>query len=713
MTATGAEREIEIAAWRQNIEHKALILYAAMAMVAAYCALFASRNVLSSSFLLLAALAACASWLCASGSKHLGFYRAGIVIVLPLVLSTLLLTTEQLWIAYLAVPLVLVVALTRPGGEFLSLAAVCIAIIAAFILNPDAYDFGTQILPVVVVLAATVVIAHMLRESIERTFDWYSQANRSAQAALEEARTHRAQLAAALKTERTALLIQERARLEILQAKRQADDAKRMKEQFAANISHELRTPLNIILGFSELMHTSPHVYGDAAFPPKLRRDISHIFFSCKHLVNLIDDILDLSRFESAEFLLRRSVVSIESVVHETLESATDLFRDSAIELVVEDLRGLPDMLVDSTRLQQVLMNLLTNARRHTEKGKVTISAWLEWEHVIISVRDTGRGIPAHELNRIFEEFYQVDLSMSRPYQGAGLGLAICRKLVDAHGGRIWAEATEGAGARFLIALPVVERTPSLAKGGHQKERGGLRDKREVERVVALVDPDPALASLFKRTLASTRVESLREVAALDGEVHEAGFAAMIQNTDTDQCAQPVYRGIPLVRCRLPSRGALMAEHGVAKCLTKPVSSAEIISAYQEMGSPKRILMVDDDRGFCHLIGQVLCNFSPLIEFESAYGVGQGMQIVERLEPDFVIVDLALGEEDGRDFLRRMRSNNAYRQVPILLLTATDAPGTSSDFRSPTIEVSREPGFTIPETLRIISAIADTNAVAT
>jgi CheY-like chemotaxis protein len=150
-----------------------------------------------------------------------------------------------------------------------------------------------------------------------------------------------------------------------------------------------------------------------------------------------------------------------------------------------------------------------------------------------------------------------------------------------------------------------------------------------------------------------------------------------------------------------------MAEYGVTACLTKPVTSIEIISTYLDLGAPKRIAMVDDDRGFCHLIGQVLGNYDPSIQFESAYGVDQGMRVVEDMDPDFVIVDLALGGEDGRDFLERLRSKKAIRLVPILLLTATDAPSSSSDFRSPTITVSREPGFTVAETMQILSAITN------
>jgi len=152
--------------------------------------------------------------------------------------------------------------------------------------------------------------------------------------------------------------LQRRLQDELIAARNEANTARQMKERFAANISHELRTPLNLILGFSDVMYVTPEAYGDFTWPPKLRRDIYQIHRSSKHLLEMIDDILDLSRQDMIDFTLHREATPLEALLRHTAEIVIDLFQDPAVRLEVVLAPDLPELEIDRTRIRQVVINL-------------------------------------------------------------------------------------------------------------------------------------------------------------------------------------------------------------------------------------------------------------------------------------------------------------------------------------------------------------------
>jgi signal transduction histidine kinase len=235
--------------------------------------------------------------------------------------------------------------------------------------------------------------------------------------------------------------------------------ASQHKNQFVANMSHELRTPLAAILGYAELIQEG--FYG--ALPEKSMDALTRIRSNGKHLLGLINTVLDIAKIESGQFTLNMTEYAIESVV-ETVRAATEsLAQNKKLTLTTSVDKSLPIGLGDEQRLTQVLLNLVGNAIKFTDAGEVSIAAGARNGHFAVSVTDTGPGIPLDQQGRIFDQFHQVDSSLTKAKGGTGLGLAIAKQIVEMHGGRIWVESTVGQGSTFRMELPLRATTASGA----------------------------------------------------------------------------------------------------------------------------------------------------------------------------------------------------------------------------------------------------------
>src|SRR5262245_2860537 len=244
----------------------------------------------------------------------------------------------------------------------------------------------------------------------------------------------------------------ENARLfeEIATKSRELEVASQHKSQFVANMSHELRTPLAAILGYAELMQEG--FYEPQG--PKSLDALMRIRSNGKHLLGLINTVLDIAKIESGQFTLNMAEYAIESVV-ETVRAATEsLAQNKKLTLTTSVDKSLPVGLGDEQRLTQVLLNLVGNAIKFTDAGEVSIAAGARNGHFAVSVTDTGPGIPLDQQGRIFDQFHQVDSSLTKAKGGTGLGLAIAKQIVEMHGGRIWVVSTPGKGSTFQMELP-------------------------------------------------------------------------------------------------------------------------------------------------------------------------------------------------------------------------------------------------------------------
>jgi signal transduction histidine kinase len=221
-------------------------------------------------------------------------------------------------------------------------------------------------------------------------------------------------------------------------------------------MSHELRTPLNAIIGFSQTMLDFPAMYDGVDLPNQYRQDMSQVLGSGKVLLNIINDILDLSKVDAGKLDLEIQPVDLEPIVKGVLSTAVGLVGDKGNRIELQ--RKLPDplpmVLGDPLRVRQVLLNLYSNASKFTDSGYIKLSLWEEDGEVIFAVEDTGIGIAEAERTSIFEEFRQGTAGRKKGRQGAGLGLAISQQLLRLMNGRLWFESTLGKGSTFYFALP-------------------------------------------------------------------------------------------------------------------------------------------------------------------------------------------------------------------------------------------------------------------
>ncbi len=243
---------------------------------------------------------------------------------------------------------------------------------------------------------------------------------------------------------------------ELAVAKERAEVADRLKSAFLASMSHELRTPLNSILGFTTIL------LGGLAGPlvSEQRRQLGMVQASAEHLLELINDVLDLSKIEAGQLEVEWAQVDLGAVVTRVLESIEPLAARKQLAVSATIAPEVGTVVSDRHRVEQVLLNLLSNAVKFTAQGSITVSCTLASDRVVTAVRDTGIGIREADVERLFRPFQQLEQGMARRYDGTGLGLSICRRLVELLGGEVWVESEWGRGSTFYFTLPVTARRP-------------------------------------------------------------------------------------------------------------------------------------------------------------------------------------------------------------------------------------------------------------
>jgi len=245
---------------------------------------------------------------------------------------------------------------------------------------------------------------------------------------------------------------------ELKKRARELKELDRLKSAFLANMSHELRTPLNSVLGFTDVILEGL----DGPLTDFMNNDLRLIQKNGQHLLHLINDVLDMAKIESGRMNLHPETFKVHSVLDEVVSITSTLASEKNLALFIDEASDQDiEIYADNTRLRQVMINLVNNSIKFTDQGRITIcTKAMEGGRVLITVKDTGIGIPPDKLDAVFQEFTQVDTSTTRKVGGTGLGLPISRRLVEMHGGRLWAESTgiEGEGATFHVEMPVEAR---------------------------------------------------------------------------------------------------------------------------------------------------------------------------------------------------------------------------------------------------------------
>ncbi len=237
------------------------------------------------------------------------------------------------------------------------------------------------------------------------------------------------------------------------QSNRRIVEATRLKSEFLANMSHELRTPLNSIIGFARVILKGI----DGPLTEMQRTDLAAIYTSGQHLLNLVNDILDLTKIEAGKMELHRERLDFQEIIAGVMSTAIALVEGKDIELIEEVDKRLPRVYADRLRVRQIILNLVSNAAKFTDAGSIALRASVRNGELLVSVADTGIGIAEKDMPIIFEEFRQLDTSTARRAEGTGLGLSISKRLVDMHGGRMWVESKIGMGSTFYFTLPLLD----------------------------------------------------------------------------------------------------------------------------------------------------------------------------------------------------------------------------------------------------------------
>lgn len=559
-----------------------------------------------------------------------------------------------------------------------------------------------------------VVLSELAVGTLSTTLEWAWTMQQRADQLLSLARDRQGELRRVLKSLEASRELLARTQSELEAAQRRAERARILKEQFAANISHELRTPLNLVLGFGELLYLSPEVYGAINWTPRLRRAIYQIYRNSRHLLGMIDDILDLSRFEMTGFALNTAPTSVQPLIAETVEIAQDLFRNSDVRLAYEVAPDLPVLEIDRTRIRQVLLNLLNNAARFTKRGLVLIEAKREGSEVVVSVSDTGIGIPDSELPNMFQEFHRLDTGLNRNQGGSGLGLAISKHFVEAHGGRIWVRSPSdlpqengaGPGSVFAFAMPDTHVPYArLQESRHPVQSSGGR-----RAPVLVVDPDIRVVSLVERHTGkypAVQVERWEDLPRAIEQYHPRAIVENVLPWSADGEMVVPAAPVPVIRCSLPTQAWMANALNVHACLTKPVTMETFVHLTESLADVQSVLVVDDERGFCQLVEQMFQVISPDIEVCHAYDGEEGLTVLRACRPDLLLLDLRMPRMDGFTMLEQMRQDPDLSDTQVVLLTVSSFAEDILAGNSAPIVVRHGGGLSLDDTVRCLGALIE------
>jgi PAS domain S-box-containing protein len=484
------------------------------------------------------------------------------------------------------------------------------------------------------------------------------------------------------------------------------EDASRMKSEFLANMSHELRTPLNAIIGFSEVLKDG--LLGELT--DQQRGFIGDIFGSGKHLLSLINDILDLSKVEAGKMMLDLEPVDVLSLFVNSLSIVREKAATRHIRLTMDAAEGLGSIQADARKVKQIVYNLLSNAVKFTvEGGEVTLRAgrvprvdvgqltgpWLGRsfplpdtdfaDYMKISVSDSGIGISPQGLKHLFKPFSQVDSGLARRFEGTGLGLAMVKLLAELHGGTVTVQSAVGEGSRFTVWLPlrpsgdVAATVPKAPFASRSEVAAG-------PRTALVVEDDFKSAELIRVQLEAEGFKVLHAasaeaalVLAVQQPLSLITLDIMLPNMDGWEFLSrvkqvPELRRIPVVIISIvadPNRGILL---GAAAVMQKPISRRELYESLVDLGlfplAPDRtlkVLVVDDDPKAVELIALRVA--SPASAVLRAYGGREAIAAARRERPDVIVLDLMMPDLDGFDVVAALREHPDTAQIPILVVT--------------------------------------------
>jgi len=622
-------------------------------------------------------------------------------------------------LALAMMPVLLTAALIGP------LAATVTALIQALLALLLPLPGAAVLVPLLAAIAVALGLAYAIYRPVRQFSAWVEEYHQRTRELLTETQQRRATLEQTMAdlahANRQLALASER----MAALREVAEQAQKAKTMFVAKVSHEFRTPLNMIIGLVGLMVETPEIY-DVVLPPEMRDDLEIIHRNCVHLAGMINDVLDLTQMETGRLVLHRERVDLSEIIGSAVTSVRPLMDKKRLSLRVELPDSLPEVYCDRTRIQQVILNLVSNAARFTDQGGITVRLERRGPRVVVGVSDTGPGISAEDAERIFEPFCQGVSDLWRDKGGSGLGLAISKQFVELHGGRMWLESEVGSGATFFFELPISAPVEHMARPGHhiradwlwresafRTDRAGLAEQLARPRLVVC----DAIGSLTSRLADyADEIEAI-EAPDLDQavrELQECPAHAVVLNAAAPEELWPLVdrarRDIadtPIVGCAVPRPVQYAVEAGAVAYLTKPVTRADLEAALRSVGGPvRRVLVVDDDPDVLRLFTRMLRVCDEALSVTTALSGEQALEEVWAAPPDLVLLDVLMPGMDGWQVLERLHHQDGVSSCPPVILVSGQDP-VDQPPESQLLLTTMDGGLSISKLLRCSLALSE------
>ncbi len=504
-----------------------------------------------------------------------------------------------------------------------------------------------------------------------------------------------------------------------------AEEQRHEKQRFAANVSHELRTPLNMIIGFSEMIPKLSPVYG-VELPPALLSDIAAIQRNSEHLSQLIDDVLDLSQIDAGRMVINKEWSSLQEMINEAVVATRVLFESKNLYIKTDIEPDCPQVFCDTTRIRQVILNLLSNAGRLTREGGVTIRAWHEGGDALVSVQDTGPGIREDKIQKLFEPFGQLDVSPENIKGGSGLGLSISKQFIEMHDGKMWVESEPGTGSTFYFSLPVQTTMPRALNrdsamrwfNPYESAEHRIRTRRskapfpEIKPRFVIMEDGNEPHSRFEYYLQDAEIIRAKDAAAAEELLKHSPAQALIVNAPPfEEAANPGNRlsdipfNTPVIQCWLPGKAEAVKRLKVVSYLVKPIAYDTLISTVSSIGDHvKTVLLVDDKPEALQLFARMLSSTANGYRILQTTSGQRALNLLEERQPDVMLLDLIMPNMDGYEVLRIKQHNPAIKDIPVIIISSRDPTG--EPILSNTLTVTRNTGLTGRELSECILAVS-------
>ncbi len=524
------------------------------------------------------------------------------------------------------------------------------------------------------------------------------------------------------------------------EARVKAEDANRSKSEFLANMSHELRTPLNAIIGYSEMLEEEATDVGEDSFVP----DLQKIQGAGKHLLGLINSVLDLSKIEAGRMELFLEDFSIKEMVEDISGTIIPVAHKNNNHLSIFCPDDIGELHADQTKLRQSLFNLLSNACKFTKNGNITLTVEQvamadssiyagDWFRLIVS--DTGIGMKDDQIEKIFDAFTQADASTTRKYGGTGLGLAITKQFINMMGGDISVESVYGQGTTFSLIIPQVVQ-PTSIKGkpafaptpSSQNEpaiANNLLAHQSSRPTVLVIDDDDDAREILRRSLNEAGYDvvcaaSGEQGLALAGELLPDAITLDVMMPQMDGWSvlrqlkeMPVVAEIPVILLSIVDDRPTGHSLGAADYLTKPIDRKRLLSVLEthlaDQVSPT-ILVVEDDVNAREIMGRFLQRQDWTVDLAS--NGREALQYLDNHLPNLIVLDLMMPEMDGFEFIQMLRQNSDWQGVPVIVVTAKALTASDQQQLEGVARVYQKADLNRQELLSELQAMVSTKAVS-